>query len=166
MHETPDDLKALQDLLDNSYGAAGDHLKSIHFGDNRLSAGETCAQLKNVCILDLATLTPSGAPIVAPVDGLFLKGKFWFSSSHSSLRFRNIRNDARISAAHTIGEKLSFLVHGVAREIDPKGDQFSFLRDFCLEVYGPTFEDWGNWGEAPFAYIEPSKMFATKLPSG
>lgn len=164
-HETAEDLAALQGLLDESFLAGGDHLKSIHYETNRLTAKETTDQLAGVCILDLATVTPAGAPQVAPVDGLFLRGKFWFSSSPNSVRFRNIRNDPRVSAAHTIGEQFSFLVHGTAREIDPSSNSYAFLRDYCREVYGTSYEEWGNWGDMPFASIESTKMFATRLPS-
>ena len=166
MHETAEDIAALQRLLDESYASAGEHLKSIHYADNRLSAEDVCARLKGVCVLDLATVSPSGAPFVAPVDGLFLRGKFWFGSAATSQRFRHIRANSRVSAAHTIGEKLSFLVHGTAHEANAVSGEFDYVRDYCLEVYGPGYAEWGLWGKEPYAWIEPAKMFATKLPGG
>ena len=38
MHETPDDLSALQELIDRSYATAGPHLLRIHTPDRRLTA--------------------------------------------------------------------------------------------------------------------------------
>lgn len=166
MHETADDIAALQRLLDDSYASAGHHLKSIHLAEKRLSAEEVCERLKGVCVLDLATVSATCAPFVAPVDGLFLRGKFWFGSAASSQRFRHIRTNPRVSAAHTLGEELSFLVHGTAHEADAASGEFDYVRDYCLEVYGPTYAEWGLWGKEPYAWIEPSKMFATKLPTG
>jgi hypothetical protein len=40
MHETPDDLLALQALLDRSYDVAGPHLRSIITPEPRVSAAE------------------------------------------------------------------------------------------------------------------------------
>ena len=69
MHETPDDLTTLQRVLDQSYENAGNHLLSIFMPQRRVSAADLVAVLRGVCILDLATVTSQGAPIVAPVYG-------------------------------------------------------------------------------------------------
>ena len=42
MKEQPDDLAALQDLIDRSYAAAGPHLLAIHTPERRLCAEEVC----------------------------------------------------------------------------------------------------------------------------
>ena len=76
MHESDEDLLALQKLLNGSYDQAGDHVKSIQGPDLRLSAKELTETLKGVCILNLATVSAEGAPYVTPVDGLFLRGQF------------------------------------------------------------------------------------------
>ena len=38
MHETPEDLERLQELLDRSYARAGSHLRSIWDEETRLDA--------------------------------------------------------------------------------------------------------------------------------
>ena len=124
MHETPQQIDELQQLLNNSYESAGEHLLSIHSQKWRMSAEEICALLKNVCVLDLATVNTLGHPIVAPVDGLFLQGRFWFGSSQKSERFRHIRANPHISAAHTRGEEISILIHGIAHEIDTSSGEY------------------------------------------
>lgn len=166
MHETASERTWLQSLLDDSYEKAGRHLLSIHTPEWRMTALELCETLRGVCVLNLATLKFNGGPVVAPVDGLFLNARFWFSSSHDSMRFRNIRNDPRVSAAYTVGEEISVTLHGIAYEVNINQDKYDFLRDYCLEVYGPTYTDWGNWGEAPFACIEPSVMYAIRINQG
>ena len=118
MHETSQEIEALQVLLDRSYESAGEHLLSIHNPKWRMSAREICSHLVKVCVLDLATVNASGNSRVAPVDGLFLGGRFWFGSSHKSQRFRHIRGNPNISAAYTKGEEVSILIHGIAHEID------------------------------------------------
>ena len=118
MRKTATDIARLESLLTASYTSAGKHLLSIHEPHWRMSALEICEELTGVCILDLATVSRDGAPLVSPVDGLFYKGEFWFSSSNDSARFRHIRREPRVSAAYTLGEKVSMVVHGAAREVD------------------------------------------------
>ena len=163
MHETPQQIDELQQLLNNSYESAGEHLLSIHSQKWRMSAEEICALLKNVCVLDLATVNTLGHPIVAPVDGLFLQGRFWFGSSQKSERFRHIRANPHISAAHTRGEEISILIHGIAHEIDTSSGEYGHLHDYCVEVYGSGYDSWNFWGKEPYAWIEPHKMYAIRI---
>ncbi len=162
MHETPDELASLQDVLDHSYEVAGPHLRSIHTKERRLTATELVDLLRGVCILDLATVSGQ-APFVAPVDGLFLGGRFWFGSAPDSLRFRHIRANPRVSAAYTLGESVSVVVHGRAREIDTADGSHEHLHEYCREVYGYAFDTWGYWGKYPYARIEPERLFAIRL---
>lgn len=155
MHETPEDLRELQALLDRSYAGAGEHLLSIHTPERRLSAEGLVERLTGVCVLDLATVTASCEPRVSPVDGLFFRGAWWFGSSPTSFRFRHIRRRPQVSGAHTVGEELAVIVHGRAVEIDPV-DEPGF-RAYLGEVY-PDWEEWGS--DAPYARIEADAMFA------
>ena len=74
MHETPEDLAALQELIDRSYASAGEHLLRIHSPERRLSAEQLAERLQGMCLLSLATVTADGRPIVGPVDGIFYRG--------------------------------------------------------------------------------------------
>lgn len=161
MHETEQQLSALQSMLDISYESAGEHLKSTLPASHRLDAGEVCRLLKGVCISDLATVNSKNQPFAAPVDGVFLQGQFWFGSAHHSLRFKHIRRNAAVSVAITRGQDYSILIHGEANEVDTSSGKFEHLHDYFIEVYGDKYDDMGYWGSAPFAWIEPRKMFAT-----
>ena len=35
--------------------------------------------------------------------------------------------------------------------------------DYCREVYGESYDDWGYGGKQPFAYIESRAMFAIRI---
>src|SRR5438132_14339324 len=121
MYETDEELRALQHLLDASYARAGVHLRSIWGSETRLDAEAARAELAGVQVLDLATVTPRGEPRVAPVDGLFFRGHFWFGSAENSARFRNIRTNPAVSGVVTRGlETFLVIVHGRAVEIDPR----------------------------------------------
>ena len=166
MHETQSDLTALQSLIDETYRKAGGHLRTIHTEERRLSAAQVCELLKGVCVLNLATVSRDGAPVVAPVDGLFLRGKFWFGSAPDSLRFRHIRNEPRVSAAFTVGESVSMVVHGVAHEIDTSTGRYDEFYDYCKETYGEQFTSWDYWGKYPYAWIEADRFYAIRIDEG
>lgn len=155
MRETPEDINDLQALLDRSYAAAGDHLKSIVTPERRIDAESLVETLIGVQVLALATVTADGRPLAGPVDGLFYRGEFWFGSSPNSVRFRHIRVRPHVSATHTRGEQLAVTVHGTAHEIDVS--EHPGFEDVCIETYG---EGWSQWGDgAAYARITAEKMF-------
>jgi uncharacterized pyridoxamine 5'-phosphate oxidase family protein len=149
--------------LDESAEAAGPHLRNL-FSDNlRIPAEELPAMLPGVQVLVLATVTAKGEPRAAPVDGLFYRARWHFGSSESSARFRHMRKRPAVSAAHVRGEELAVIVHGRAREIDPRTEDDGGFHRYLLETYG---DDWAEWGgESPYAVIEPERMF-TRLWRG
>jgi hypothetical protein len=161
MHETNDDLTALQRLLDASYARAGAHLRMIWGEDSRLNARRLCNELVGVQVLDLATVTPRGEPRVAPVDGFFFRGHFWFGSADNSLRFRNIRANPAVSGAITRGgETFLVIVHGRATETDPRGPEADGFADYVRSVYD---FDWdAEHPDAPYARIDAGTMLAFK----
>jgi len=160
VRETPDDLTALQDLLDRSYAAAGAHLLRIHTPDRRLSAAQVAERLDGMCLLALATVTADGRPLVGPVDGIFYRGAFHFGSSPDSVRFRHIRARPQVSATHLPGEELAVTVHGRAIEVPVEGG----FRETVLGIYVPRYgEEWEADfldGGPVYARIEAERMFA------
>lgn len=110
-------------------------------------------------LLDLATVTPRGEPRVAPVDGLFFRGHFWFGSAVSSARFKNLRANPAVSAAVTRGlETFLVLVHGHATELDPRGPQAGGFAAHARAVYD---FDWdAAFPDAPYARIDARTVLA------
>ena len=161
MHETPDDLAALQDLLDRSYASAGEHLLRIHTPERRLAAAELAERLDGMCLLTLATATADGRPIVGPVDGIFFRGGFHFGSSPDSVRFKHIRARPQVSATHLPGEELGVTVHGRAVPVDvERAAEFrQTLLDVYVPRYGPEWEKFLDSGPV-YARIDPERMFA------
>jgi hypothetical protein len=162
MRETPADLHELQRLLDASHAAGGRHLHRIFTDERRLSAEQLCERLRGVRVLNVATVTAAGEPRVAPVDGLFLRGRFWFGSAPDSVRFQHLRVRPQVSAAHTVGEELAVIVHGRAHLVDPTAPEQAPYRDYVAEVYG----SWDSWrDQAACAWIEPHRMFTLHSPA-
>jgi uncharacterized pyridoxamine 5'-phosphate oxidase family protein len=162
VHETADDLAALQGLLDRSYAAAGAHLRSIITPARRLDAERLASRLDGMRLLALATSTADGRPLVGPVDGIFLRGAFHFGSSPDSVRFRHIRARPHVSATHLPGEEFAVTVHGKAVVVDVRREAGADLRRTLREVYvpryGPQWEEFLDAGPI-YARIEAERMF-------
>ena len=112
MHETPDDLAALQALLDRSFERAGEHFRRITTDERRLDAAQVCERLQGMTLLVLATVTKDGRPLNGPVDGIFYRGTFYFGSAPDSVRFRHIAQRPWVSATHLPAEEFAVTVHG------------------------------------------------------
>jgi len=162
VHESADDLTALQELLDRSYDAAGPHLRRIITPERRLTAEQVSERLTGMCLLSLATVTADNRPIVGPVDGIFFRGAFHFGSAPDSVRFRHIRSRPQVSATHLPREELSVTVHGRAVEIDVEGDFRQTLLDVYLPRYGPEWEQFIESGVA-YARIDAERMFTYSM---
>ena len=170
MHETPEDLVALQDLLDRSDRSAGRHLRQVITPERRLSAAELVERLSGMRLLALATVTADGRPLVGPVDGFLYRGAFHFGSSPASVRMAHIRRRPAVSATHLPGEELAVTVHGRATLIDMSSPgQAGFRATVLAEYvprYGPEWEDVLDSGQATYARIDADRMFTFHMDEG
>lgn len=167
MHETPEDLAALQALIDRSYAHAGAHLQRIHTPERRLTAEQVCERLQGLTLLALATVTADGRPLVGPVDGIFLRGAFHFGSAPDSVRFHHIRARPCVSATHLPGEQLAITVHGRAVPVDIAASDGAELRAALLEMYVPRYgAGWESFLDSgvQYARIEAERLFTFSMP--
>jgi hypothetical protein len=168
VHESRAEIAALQQLLDRSYAAAGEHLLSIHTPERRASAEGVVERLQGMCLLVLATVSSDGRPIGGPVDGIFYRGAFHFGSSPHSLRFRHIRRRPDVTATHLPDEEFAVTVHGRAVPIDVRAPDELGFRETLLEIYtpryGPEWEAFLDSGPV-YARIEAERMFAFRFRS-
>ncbi|GAA2932508.1 hypothetical protein GCM10020221_30350 [Streptomyces thioluteus] len=161
MYETPDDMTALQRLLDDSYATAGPHLRSVVDEDRRLDAAGVVARLRGIPMMALATVTATGEPRVGVVDGHFFRARLYFGSGRNSVRFRHVRARPAISATVFDGQSLQITVHGRAVEVEPARDPA--LRTFLIESHGRELWEARLKG-AVWARIDPEKMFTFRNP--
>jgi nitroimidazol reductase NimA-like FMN-containing flavoprotein (pyridoxamine 5'-phosphate oxidase superfamily) len=169
VHETPEDLAALQDVLDRSYAAAGPHLLRIHTPGRRLTAEQVAQRLTGMVLLTLATVSADGRPVTGSVDGVFHRGAFHFGSAPDSMRFRHIRARPQVSATHLPGEELSVTVHGRAVPVDVQAPEGAGLRQALLDIYVPRYGDqWETFLDSGpvYARIEPERMFTFWMAPG
>jgi uncharacterized pyridoxamine 5'-phosphate oxidase family protein len=163
VHETAADLRALQELLDRSYEAAGPHLRDIITPERRVDAAELAERLTGMCLLVLATVTADGRPLAGPVDGIFYRGAFHFSSGSNSVRYRHIRARPDVSATHLPAEEFAVTVHGRAAFLDVREPEAAGFRETLLEVYVPRYgPDWVEFLDevSVYARIEARRMFS------
>ena len=166
MHETADDLRALQALLDRSYERGGEHLLSIITPDRRLSAAAVAERLAGMTLLTLATVSSDCRPFVGPVDGVFFRGAFHFGSSPDSLRFRHLRARPQVSATHLPREEFGVTVHGRAIPIDVRAPEHAEFRATLLEVYVPRYgSEWETFLDSGpvYARIDAERMFTLAM---
>jgi nitroimidazol reductase NimA-like FMN-containing flavoprotein (pyridoxamine 5'-phosphate oxidase superfamily) len=169
VHETAEDLAALQSLIDRSFEGAGTHLLRILTPERRMTAEEVAERLVGMSLLSLATVTGDGRPIVGPVDGIFFRGAFHFGSAPDSVRFRHIRQRPYVSATHLPGEELAVTVHGRAVPVDVQSEADAEFRRTLLEVYTPRYGDeWESFLDSGVAYarIEAERMFTFRMAAG
>ena len=168
MHETGDDLARLQAVLDRSFEGSGEHLRSAFDQENRLSAEALVEALPGIFEMHLAVTAADGSPLVAPVDGFFLRGNVCVGLPAKSVRARRVRRDPRASASF-VGDSASFIVHGTlleVREGHPLVDLFDVTtRRLYAEQYGGWFNDWldhkqATEGRGFTGFVEPRVMFA------
>jgi hypothetical protein len=167
VHETPADIEALQELIDRSYTAAGEHLLRIHSPERRLSAEQVAERLTGMCLLTLATVTSDCRPIAGPVDGIFYRSAFHFGSSPDSVRFRHIGDRPQVSATHLPGEELGITVHGHATPVDVRAEEGAGFRQVLLDIYVPRYgEQWEEFLDSGplYARIEADRMFTFAMP--
>jgi hypothetical protein len=168
MRETPEELAALQRLLDESIGSAGPHLLAIVSESRRLSAPQLVTALTGMKVLVVATVTAAGEPRTSCVDGHFLHGTWIFSTDGRSYKARHSRVRPAVSVTHVDGERMAVFAHGYVDYITPGDPGFAPLDDHFVAHYGSSPSDWGP--EPVFLRLRPTWMVgfamnATEFPS-
>jgi hypothetical protein len=140
MRETPEELAALQNLLDLSFDRASEHLKSIMTPPRRLTAERLVADLPSPAVLNIATVTSRGEPRISAVDGHFFHGHWYFTSDGGSPKARQLRARPAISASYTPRDGYGLFCHGRIVELDA-GPERQMVTDHFVETYGGAPEE-------------------------
>ena len=156
-HETAADLLELQELLDQSMSHAGKHLAAIFGETPPVPAGELVELLAGMQVLDLATVTASGEPRVAPVDGHLDRARWLFGTAPNTARARHLAARPAVSAAHTRGEGPCVITHGYAEPVDLRTGRRPRWSSSCALAY-PTFDEWMSL-DNPYWTIRPTRMY-------
>jgi general stress protein 26 len=161
MFESPSELTVLDALLAQSFDRAGDHLTSIISPERRLTAADLARYLVGVRHLVVATVTEESEPRCSAVDGLFLHGHFWFSTSAHSFKAHHLERRPAMSGAHVVGDDVGIFVHGKARVVHGGPGDADAIRHYWTDVYGASPEDWvSDPSDARYIEIVPSSMYS------
>ena len=147
MRETVEELSALQTLIDLSHARAQPHMRGIiHPGKYSLSATQVVRLTEGLKTIAVAALAPNGDPLLGPMDGWFLHGKFFFSSGGDAVRIRGLRKRPRASVSYFEAERFAITAHGHA-ELMFKGHAAVGEIDAIFRThYGSSAFDWSDDG--------------------
>lgn len=162
MNETDEDFTDIQDLLDATYEHAGPHLLDIITPERRLDARALAAELDGYCLLALATVSSTGRPLVSPVDSIFYRGHFYFSTGEEAVRRRHIERDPRVSGTFVPRPEFAVTVHGVASEVDHHLPEMAGLKEAIVSTFVPYFgEGFADFVEETPTYfrIDADRMY-------
>jgi general stress protein 26 len=147
VRETAAELKALQDLIDRSHKRIGKHMGAItHPKKYALTAKQVVRLVEGMKTVAVAAPAPNGDPLVAPMDGWFLHGKFYFSTGGDSVRLKGLRKRPRASIAYFEGEKFLINAHGPVVVMFKGHADVGEVDAVFKEHYGGSAFDWSDGG--------------------
>jgi len=160
MFETDDELATLDALIEKSFAGAGEHLTGIITDDRRLSARDLVRYLEGTRHFVVATVTKSGEPRCSAVDGLFLHGHLWFTTSGDSWKARHLEERSPLSAAHVVGDDVGVFIHGHARIVRGGPGEADAIRHYWTELYESSPEDWVETpGDSRYIQVNATSLF-------
>jgi uncharacterized pyridoxamine 5'-phosphate oxidase family protein len=142
--ETAEEIAELQRLLDAAAARANPHMSSILTPDRRLTAGQIVTYLQGTRHVAFATVTAKGEPRVAPLDALFIHGRFTMSTGAEATRLRHLRANPACSAVHMVGDEVAVAVNGVVEWIGRDHPVHDEVRAIWKATYGSDIYDLGD----------------------
>src|SRR3989304_725062 len=136
MLETEEQIAELQAILNRTFERAGVHTLSIIRPERRLNARQLVKYLEGMKHIVVGTVTSKGEPRVAPVDGQFLRGGFYFGTDVRAFRIRHLRRNPAISACQMVGAELGIVVHGRGVRFGQDDAEGEELRGHYTKYYG------------------------------
>jgi uncharacterized pyridoxamine 5'-phosphate oxidase family protein len=159
VRETDDEIAALQAVIDKSFERmSSPQMRGIFKPERRLNARQLARYLDGVKHVTLATVTVKRQPRAVPLDGLFVHGRFYVSTSANSYSAKHLRRNAAVSLTHVVADEIGVIIHGSAALLR-RGDQdVEEIHALACEIYGSDPFSWGD--EIVFVRIDPELMFS------
>jgi hypothetical protein len=158
VRETAADLERLQALLDESVAKASPFLRSsFEMPERSLSATELAARLDGMIVLSLATVTAKGEPRVAPIDAVFLRGRFYVPTVAQAARAKHLARRPGVSVTYHEGRTMAVIAHGRAEAVAPDEEPFDEVEEIRLAEGGGSILKWG--GDPIFLRVEPDVIY-------
>ena len=158
MFESEQDIRQLQELIDRTFAHANPHLAQIVKPERRLTARQVVTYLQGTKHVAFGTVNERGEPRVAPLDGVFIRGRFTVSTGGRAARLRHLRANPACSAAHMDGDRIGIVVHGHATIVGQGDEGVEEIEPAWIDIYGWSPFEWGEG--VVFMRIEPTSMWA------
>ncbi|WP_256837808.1 pyridoxamine 5'-phosphate oxidase family protein [Ornithinimicrobium faecis] len=156
MKETPEEIAALQTLMDTSRAGSTSHLREIISGDHLLTAAQVVGALEGMRVLSLATVTARGEPRVSAVDGHLLHGQWTFGTDGRAAKAKHLEARPSVSLAHVDGERLGVFCHGQAIRLSPGDPEWDETIAHWTAHYDSDPTTWGE--DIRMFRVEPTWM--------
>jgi uncharacterized pyridoxamine 5'-phosphate oxidase family protein len=157
MYETANDIRELQQLIDRTSRRMNPHMAEIVKPKRRLSAAQIVAYLQGIKHVAFATVNDKGEPRVAPLDGIFLRGRFHVSTGGAAARLRDLRRNPRCSLTHFDGDDIAVTVNGTASILDQDHPDIAAIEPVYLDIYESSPFSWGDG--VVIIRVEPTSMW-------
>jgi uncharacterized pyridoxamine 5'-phosphate oxidase family protein len=158
MFESENEIRELQALMDRTIARANPHLLGIVKPERQLNARQVTRYLQGTKHVAFATVNERAEPRVAPLDGVFVHGRFTVSTGGRAARLRHLRANPACSATHMDGDTIGIVVHGHATIIGQGDEGVDELEPVWRDIYGSSPFEWGEG--VVFMRIEPTSMWA------
>jgi hypothetical protein len=158
LRETAADLERLQGILDRSVERASPFLRrSFEMPELSLSAAELAARLEGMVVVSLATVTAKAEPRVAPIDAVFLRGRFYIPTVAQAARAQHLARRPGVSVTYYEGRSLAVIVHGQAGRVGPGEEPFAEVEEIRIAAGGEPIAGWS--GDPIFLRVEPDVIY-------
>ena len=132
MSESPETLRRLQQVIDQSGTSAGSAIRRNFIGGGwAMSAQEFVAFWRGGPMASISTVSSDGNVHVAPLEPKLVDGKFHIPTFPDSQRLRDHRANPRCAIAAWDGPYHAVIVYGTAREV--KGDPTNRTSETAME---------------------------------
>ena len=158
MHESPAEISELQRLLDRTFARMNPHMARIVKPERRLSAAQVVAYLQGIKHVAFATVNDLGEPRVAPLDGIFVRGRFHVSTGGAAARLHDLRRRPRCSLTHFVGDDVAITVNGTSVVLERDHPDVPALEPVYFELYESSPFSWGEG--VVLVRVEPTSMWS------
>ncbi len=157
MRETPEEVEALQRLIDTTFEGINPHFAAIVTPKRRLTAQQVITHLQGTRIVAFATVSSKGEPRVSPLDSLFIHGQFTLSTDETATRIGHLRANPACSGVYMETDQMAVVVNGSVEWLKRDHPDHDEIHDAWTAQYG---SDPYSWGNVIFFRIQPRTMWA------
>ena len=116
-----------------------------------------CKRLSGVKQAAWTTVSSKSEPRVAPVDFVFIHGRFYLSTDLNSLRAKHLKRNPATSVTYFEDISFSVMVHGTGEIVRQNGKYYALARGLFVKHYGRKLID--SIPGIIFVRINPKLMF-------